>query len=114
METSPEGFKGMHSESWNQASKNFDEKGVLGVTAQDHEALGSTPDEMLVANPGKTAAEIMTDEEILSWLNEGKQFIKENENNENMKGYIDDYKKEIPKTIKYLKSINRFPESFKE
>ncbi len=102
------------SDTFKQAQNNWKEKGYLGVTAEDHEGIYSTPNEILVANPGKTLSELMTDDEILDYLVQTKKNIQENEPIEKLKSYNDSLKENLITTIKYLKEIERLPESFKD
>lgn len=55
-------------EKYRIASEKFRTNGQLGVTMEDHLAIGSTPPQKLAENPGKTLEELMSDEEISEWL----------------------------------------------
>ncbi len=93
-----------------EAQKNWKEKGYLGVTAKDHEAIQSTPDEVLLQNPGKTLGEIMNDQEIREYIVGTRKNISENKEYSHLKRYNEDLKQNLEVTIEYLKSIGRFPE----
>lgn len=100
---------------YTEAQKKWNEKGFLGVTAKDHEAIYSTPDEILLQNPGKTLAELMSDEEIRDYVLETRRVISENENvvhsnPESWKKYNEDLKMNLEVTIRYLQSIGRLPD----
>lgn len=95
-----------------QAVKNWEEKGSLGVTAEDHELIGSTPDEILIQNPGKTLGELMSDDEIQEFIEGTKKNIEDNKNHPHMDAFNEDLKKNLITTIKYLKEINRLPKDF--
>ena len=99
----------LESQRYTEAQKKWDEKGHLGVTAADHEAIHSTPDEILVQNPGKTLGELMSDKEILEYIIGTQENIKSNEEIEKMKSYNEDLKKNLEVTTIYLKAIGRFP-----
>ena len=94
------------------AQKNWKEKGYLGVTSQDHEVIGSTPDEILLQNPGKTLGELMSDEEIREYIVGTRKNISENENGglAHMKRYNEVLLRNLDVTIEYLKFIGRLPE----
>lgn len=94
------------------AQKNWKEKGYLGVTAKDHEAIGSTPDDILFQNPDKTLGEMMTDEEIREYITGTQKNISENEALPHLKRYNDDLKQNLEATVKYLKSIGKLTEDF--
>lgn len=95
-----------------EVQKNWSEKGHLGVTSKDHEAIFSTPDDILVQNPGKTLGELMSDTEIQEYILETRKNILENEGLQNMKNYNEDLKKNLEVSIKYLKSIGRLSQDF--
>ncbi len=99
------------SNTFKTAQKNWDEKGWLGVTAEDHEGVQSTPDEILVQNPGKTLGELMTNEEILGYIQTTEQNIQSNEGIEKMREHNEDLKNNLRVTRGYLRSIGRLPES---
>lgn len=48
--------------------KKIKETGLISLTAQDHEMVGSTSPEILVKNPGQTLGELMSAEEMSSHL----------------------------------------------
>ena len=50
------------------AERKFRDCGSFGVTALDHRSVGSTPPDELEANPGKTLADLMSDEAIRVWI----------------------------------------------
>lgn len=99
------------SEAFIMAKSNWDTKGYLGVTAEDHEGIHSTPDEILNENPGKTLGELMSDQEILEYIEGTKKNIEENEGIEKMKRFNEDLKDNLKLTIEYLRSIDRLPEN---
>ncbi len=102
------------SERYIQATLNWEQKGSLGVTAEDHEAHGGTPDYILLQNPGKTLGQLMSDTEISEFITETKKNIQDNEGVKNLEEYNTDLKKNLKTSIKYLKSIGRLPDSLEE
>lgn len=99
------------SNTFKTAQKNWDEKGWLGVTAEDHEGIQSTPDEILIQNPDKTLGELMSDQEILEYIQTTEQNIKSNEGVEKMRELNEDLKNNLMVTKNYLHSIGRLPEN---
>ncbi len=97
---------------YDQAQKNWKEKGSLGVTAADHEALGGTPDDILLEHPGKTLGEVMTNEEIETYIFQTRKNISENEGILKMSEFNDDLKRDLETSIQYLKDIGRLSEDF--
>lgn len=95
-----------------QALKNWEEKGSLGVTAEDYELIGGTPDDILIQNPGKTLGELMADSEIQEFIEETQKNIEGNKNHPHMNKFNEELKKNLITTVKYLKGINRLPEDF--
>lgn len=101
------------------AKKNFETFGPLGVTAKDHDGIGSTPPEILQNNPGKTELDLMTDQDVVCWLKEkrkelerfsGKEFLA----NSFAQSYLPTLKEDIKLTLDRLRSIKRLPEEFRE
>lgn len=111
---SMENFEKQKISAFEQAAKKSKEQGFFSLTSEDHKALGSTPDEELEGNFGKSQYEIMSDEEIESYLSEAIDTI--NENNENLRknGYIDIQKNFLRVGIPFLKSVGRLPEKFND
>ena len=93
-----------------QASKNWEEKGFLGVTEQDYEAIQGTPEDILLENPGKTLGELMSDEEVREYIIETRNNIIENKEIPKMQELNKDLQKNLDVTIVYLSSIGRMPE----
>jgi hypothetical protein len=100
------------SEKYKQAQKNWKENGYLGVTSDDHLGIYSTPNEKLQENPGKTLADLMSDQEILDYISGTKKNILENEGMEKLKEYNTSLKENLETTINYLKKIGRLPEDW--
>ena len=105
-------------EDWNKENEK-NPKGSLGMTAWDHKQIGSTPSEDLKENPGKTKADLKTDEEILVYLNQIITDINfysapENFNNSFAKDYLPYLIKDLSDCKAYLTRIGRLPEEFKD
>ena len=106
-------------EPYKSASERHKTLGSLGVTAEDHKGIGSSPPDELIENPGKTMADLMTDDEILSWLQEHKEEIEEWSKEEFKKdalvqSILSSMKPDFRATLNYLAGINRLPEEFRE
>lgn len=102
------------------AAKKFYEFGNLGVTAEDHKAIGSTPPKILIENPGKSLGGLMSDEEIISWLERSKgsiaSFVGKSPDpykEEQWKRLRGENIEEMKRTLKYLEQIERLPKDFK-
>lgn len=100
-----------NTEAFKKASEKFNTLGSLGVTAQDHKAIGSTPPPELLADSGITLGELMSDEEIAEWVAGNEKTIAElseaDQNSSFVKSALPMLKKELELGTKYLKSINR-------
>lgn len=88
--------------------------GSLSLTAEDHKAIMSTPPKILADNPGKTCAEMMSDEEITDWLNKTETFLEEMKtltgiDEEVKKRKIHEAEEELTATKNYLQTIGRMP-----
>ena len=99
------------------AIAKFELCGSLGVTAEDHLAIGSTPPKILNENPEKTELDIMSDEDIKKRLSEKRCeleiFSKEEYlANSFAQSYLSALKKDIKATLKFLMSKNRLPKEF--
>ena len=106
-------------ERFKKAKINFEAFGPLGVTAEDHKGIGSTPPEILEKNPGKTESDLMTDEDLAQWLKEKEEELKKYSGKEYLdnafaQSYLPTLKEEIKTTINFLRSINRLPEKFRD
>ena len=96
------------------------QKSSLSMTAEDHEARGSTPPEELRNNPGENGAELMTDAEIIAFLKQQKELIEEclSPQIRSTRGRLaaDLYfhtKRDLRANIKYLQQIGRLPKKFR-
>ncbi len=83
----------------------------MGVLPEDHKAIGSTPPQSLLDNPGKTLDELMSDEEISEWIEGNIKAIDElsepEETNSFVKSALPALREELELGKKYPKSINR-------
>lgn len=100
-----------------EAKKVKEKRAVLGplsLTAGDYKVIMSTPPKILVDNPGKTLAEIMTDEEIGDLLNKMEILLDEMKTltgiDEEVKNRnIREVDAELAATKHYLHTIGRMP-----
>jgi len=99
--------------------QRFKEFGHLGVTAQDHWNIGGSPPILLNRNPEKTLGELLSDQELLDWLDKlleygerAKEKLEAEPDDESAKGDLEDFNKRFPLAIKYLASIGRLPEKY--
>lgn len=101
----------INSEAFKLASERFSTIGSLGISPEDHKAIGSTPPQRLLDNPGKTLGELMSDDEINKWIEETEKAIEEfsglEETNSFVKSALPALREELELGKKYLKSINR-------
>ncbi len=102
-------------EKFKIARNKFNAFGPLGVTAEDHKNIGSTPPEILLMNPGKTEFDLMSDEDLLNWLNGKKEELvrfssKEFSVNVFVQSYLPTLKEEIKATLDFLRLKKRLPE----
>ena len=109
------------SSRWEKSQQKFSEVGHLGVTAQDHWDIGSSPPLLLNRNPGRTLGELYSDEELLKYLDnlinykeEAEKRIEADPNDRWAQGNLEDFNERFPVTIKYLSSIGRLPDKYKD
>lgn len=107
-------FEGFESESFIKASEKFKKYGDLGVTDKDHEAIGSTPSEILKNNPDKTMGDIMNEDELLRWLNENQQVFENNKDDKLVERSLMQFKQRFLASINYLTEINKLPKDFEQ
>jgi len=96
------------------------ERGHLGVTADDHKAIGGTPDLELRKNPNKTLGELWSEKQILEYLRKRSIFLEKARQEYKEKGDLhywskDDIissKKSLRLAISYLKLIRKLPKEF--
>lgn len=105
-----------------EARKNW-KRGHLGVTKEDHLAIGSTPETELSKNPGKTLGELWSIEKISEKLQGLVEFLEKARKEYGEKGPYhpdshwakDDIlyaKGELRNSISYLKFIEKLPKEF--
>lgn len=114
----------MDSEASEKLPNKAERKSPLAMTAEDHRAIGSTPPEILQKNLGKTMAELMTDEEILLFLEglknrqqkitEGLARLPKRKSWEHLalQTQKEANKDNFKLSLKYLEEINRLPKEF--
>lgn len=102
------------------SAEKFMAFGPLGVTAEDHLAIYSTPPDKLSENPGKTLAELMTDEEITIWIREQKKALLElmaevdTKESEFGRNYLPNARKKLKASLILLKQRGRLPKEFED
>jgi hypothetical protein len=94
--------------------EKYSEVGDLGLTAEDHALVSSTPDDLLAENPGKTLGELWSDEQIKQWLDGLKKFTEEDDEDasEHWLNRKREQKENLEASKKYLESIGRLPKGF--
>ena len=112
----------MIKEEFKKASKRFKEMGPLGVLAEDWHKIGGTPPPELEANPGKTMLDLMSEQQVLDWLNGTKKEIeqaqgfysqaKDSRQKHICKVQIQSDIEALGATLKLLKELNRLPKEF--
>ncbi len=95
----------------NLSLEKYKKFGFFSMTAEDHKNINSTPPNELLENPNKAQYETMTDEEILDYLENAFNCIKDSKFIEN--GYAKTQKEFLQQSIPFLKSVNRLPEKYK-
>ncbi|MGE5425724.1 MAG: hypothetical protein ACM3PZ_01490 [Bacillota bacterium] len=100
--------------AYERAAKKSKEGGFFALTLEDHLALGSTPDDELENNPGKSQCEVMSLEEIEGYLNSAVDAIRENDEYLKYNGYIDQQKDFLRASIPFLTRVGRLPEKFRD
>lgn len=84
--------------------------GDLSLTAEDHISIGSTPDPRLEKNPGKAMYELLSDEEIGSWLDMMLELAKSEAKKVGAsKRHV---KEHLLNSIAFLKSIDKLPQRY--
>lgn len=86
--------------------------GFFALTAEDHKAMGSTPDEILKENPGKAAYEVLTIERIEELLDSALDAMHDKRSIETgyAKASSDFFKCSLP----FLRSVGRLPKKFED
>ena len=106
-------------EKTREAAKMLLRVGPLGVTSEYFISLGGSPPELLAENPGKTRADLISDEEILKYLIEKKEELEGCLAEETEKPLIAETHILVDRlllsaTIQYLQSIGRLPGEFSD
>ena len=87
----------------------------MSLTAKEHNLIGSTArnKEKLIENPDKNSFDLMSDEDILSWLKEAQTALKELERLTGKDSATHQaMSANLTAEIRYLESIGRLPEGF--
>jgi hypothetical protein len=89
-------------------------KSALEMTLQDHLRIGSTPPDILKQNPGKTKADLMSDEELTDYLITKQDLIEQLSSQENLtnsfaQSALKDTREDFELTKQYLTRIGRMP-----
>jgi hypothetical protein len=87
---------------------NLVRKSKLAMTADDHIRAGGTPPDVLLQNPGKTQAELLSDQEILEYLKDREKAIAEC----SLPGLTNELKKDLGLSKTYLREIGRLPQEY--
>lgn len=110
-------------EKKNKGAEKINRCGYLGLTCDDHKDLGSTPEQILKENPGKTLGELLSHKEIEDYLDqeikgaeESKKRLGENDDGATDKTIIinalRDFKGNFMRDLNYLRSIGKLPEKY--
>lgn len=88
------------------------------MTMRDHDILGSTPPEELKLKPGKTKADLMSDVEILNYLQKIEANIakmtSDFSDNSAVISFVEYLVRDFRECRIYLRRIGRLPEEYKE
>lgn len=101
-----------------EAAEKVQKIGRLNITGEDWAALGGTVPPDLKQNPGKTRADLMSDEQIAQYLQKKwdtiQVFLKKDgtENTTFSKSFLDSEREDWQATIAHLRSIDRLPKAF--
>lgn len=90
-------------------------KGTLERTVQDHFNIGSTPNDDLLQNPGKTEADLMSDEKLKKWLENRRKEIERlkdavGKGDKFAEFNLPDRERDWKLNLEYLRRINRYPQ----
>ncbi len=97
--------------AFERASQKMNKTGWFSFTAQDHEDIGSTPDDIMLEHPEKMQYELMSEKEIENILDnvdiakQDPQLVKN--------GYAQDLINAAKVDIPFLESVGKLPEKYK-
>ena len=95
-------------------------KANLERTLEDHIALGSTPPKLLRDNPGKTHAELLSDDELQKWMVDEVAMIAEVHHGatagdeQEKKALALGLRAYLIPNLAYLREIGRLPKEFED
>jgi len=100
-----------------QAAEKIRRVGKLGITGDDWEAVGGTVPPDLKQNPGKTRAELMSDQEVAEYLRRKQGVIQEfsqqqYRNSTFHQSFVEAETADWNATTSHLRSIGRLPKEF--
>lgn len=85
-------------------------KSLFEMTAEDHQAIGSTPPAVLIENPGKRLLDVVSDQEILDHLRGEADGMAKLEKLGSTQ--VENYKNRLRETLRFLKLVGRLPKEF--
>jgi len=97
---------------YDKAVEKFNSLGFFSLTAEDHKAMGSSPDKILKENPGKAAYEVMDQEEISTLIDAAFDSLWDKNSIKN--GYSEYCRGFLVTSLPFLKSVGKLPEKFKD
>ena len=95
---------------FDRVMEKIDKYGEFSLTATEHHAIGSTPDDDLNANPGKAWYEIIADEKLEHILDSHIRFL--TGRNDSKPGEYEASFELVSKAIPSLKSVDRLPAKY--
>jgi len=104
-------FEENQTSSYDTAREKSRRYGFFSLTAQDHEDMNSTPGDELTKNPGKAQYELMSDEEIMSYLDGALEAMNDADLIKN--GYAQQQRDFLITSIPFLEGVGRLPEKYK-
>ncbi len=105
---------------WEKAIDDYGEligvKSPLEMTAEEMSLVGTPPD-ALIASSGKTWAEVMTDEEVATYLRDNLEIVQKLSERINSDPFarraLPTFERNLTLSIDYLTRVDRLPEDFK-
>jgi len=98
---------------FNRVMDKFDKFGEFSLTAAEHHAIGSTPDEDLLNNPGKAEYEVISDEKLIKILDSHIKCLL-NHSGAYKPGEYEASLELVGKAIPFLKSVGRLPAKYND
>ncbi|MCW1887992.1 MAG: hypothetical protein KIH67_000340 [Candidatus Moranbacteria bacterium] len=109
-------FETFETHEWQKVADKSKMYGPLALTAEDHRVLMSTPPEEMLQSPKSSYFEILSPEELETFLDEYLASLEEALIDKRIRenGFAKIYLQDLEASFRYLDSLNARPEKYRD